>query len=191
LTTERKQWDVNAKYALFKQSKEKTGWPISVTYFVNAVVDSRGKENFVHFGDRLSFFSQLIVARKITDKLSAQVAPSVSHFNNVEGYVNSKGEIKNKMRNDHFAIAFAGRYRLTTKTEFLVNYDQPLTHHPTDNPHPNISFGLEMTTSSHTFQVYAGNYKGILPESNNFYNQNDYTKGQFLVGFNITRLWNF
>jgi len=191
LTTERKQWDVNAKYAFFHQSKTKDGWPVSISYFANAVMDSRSKDNFVNFGDRFSFFNQLIVARKVTDKLSLQVAPSLSHFNNVEGYVNSKGEIKNKMKNDHFAIAFSGRYRITTKTEVLVNYDQPLTHHLTDNPHPNISFGLEMTTSSHTFQVYAGNYKGILPQSNNFYNQNDYTKGQFLVGFNITRLWNF
>jgi len=48
-----------------------------------------------------------------------------------------------------------------------------------------------MNTSNHSFQVFAGNYNSILPQSNNVFNQNDFTKGQFLIGFNITRLWNF
>lgn len=73
----------------------------------------------------------------------------------------------------------------------VANYDQPLTQHPTNNPHPSICFGLEMTTSAHAFQIFAGNYNSILPQNNNMFNQNDYTKGQFLIGFNITRLWNF
>jgi hypothetical protein len=189
-TKERLQWDFNAKYAIVKQSKSK-GWPISITYFGNIVVDTRDKENFVEGTDRLSYFNQIIIARKITDKFSAQVSPSLSHFNNVEGYIDEEGKIQQKMKNDHFAIAFMGRYKLTEQMAFLVNYDQPLTEHPTNNPHPNISFGLEVVTSSHAFQVFAGNYQGIVPQSNNFYNQNDYTEGQFLIGFNITKLWNF
>jgi hypothetical protein len=72
-----------------------------------------------------------------------------------------------------------------------MNYDQPLTTHPIGNPHPNISFGLEMNTSGHAFEVFAGNYRYILPQNNNLFNQNDFTKGQFVIGFNITRLWNF
>ena len=95
------------------------------------------------------------------------------------------------MKNGHLAISVAGRYKVTQKTAIIVGYDQPLTQHTTNNPHPNISFGLETTTSSHAFQVFAGNYYGIVPQSNNVFNQNDYTKGQFLIGFNMTRLWNF
>ena len=59
------------------------------------------------------------------------------------------------------------------------------------NPHPNISFGLEMKSSGHDFEVFAGNYGSVLPQNNNLFNQNDYTKNQFLIGFNISRLWNF
>ena len=73
----------------------------------------------------------------------------------------------------------------------MVNYDQPLTQHPMDNPHPNISLGLDFKTSGHEFQLFAGNYGSILPQNNSLYNQNDFTKGQFLIGFNISRLWNF
>lgn len=189
-TKDRLQWDLNGKYAIIKQN-QKGGWPVSITWFGNVVVDTRGKENFVNNGDRLSYFNQLIIARKVTDKFSVQVAPSYSHYNNIDGYVDASGKIQPKMKNGHFAIAFMGKYRFTEKTSFMVNYDQPLTQHPMNNPHPNISFGLEMATSGHAFQVFAGNYHNIIPQSNNYFNENDFTKGQFLIGFNITRLWNF
>ncbi len=187
---DRLQWDLNGKYALIKQSKT-GGWPVSVTYFGNIVIDTGPKENFVTSGDRFSYFNQVLIARKISNKLSVQVAPSLSHYNNIPGYLDAAGKIQPTMKNNHFAVAFMGRYKITAKTGLLFNYDQPLTQHPMNNPHPNISFGLEMVTSSHQFQIFAGNYQGIIPQSNNFYNQNDYTKGQFCIGFNITRLWNF
>jgi hypothetical protein len=187
---DRLQWDLNGKYSLVKQGRD-GGWPISITYFGNVVVDTRPKSNFVTDGDRLSYFNQLMIARKITEKFSVQVAASLSHYNNIAGYTDSSGKIQPTMKNTHLAIAFMGRYKITAKTAILANYDQPLTQHAMNNPHPNISLGLEFVTSAHQFQLFAGNYQGIIPQSNNFFNQNDYTKGQFCIGFNITRLWNF
>jgi hypothetical protein len=189
-TKDRNQLDLNGKYAIIKQEKS-GGWPVSVTWFSNVVMDARTKENFVTDGDRFSYFHQLLIARKVTEKFSVQVAPSLSHYNNIDGYLDADGKIQPKMKNDHFAIAFMGRYKLTDKTNFMVNYDQPLTQHPMNNPHPNVSFGIELVTSGHAFQVFAGNYHNIIPQSNNFFNENDLTDGQFLIGFNITRLWNF
>jgi Membrane bound beta barrel domain (DUF5777) len=189
-TKDRLQLDLNGKYAIVQQNK-KGGWPVSITWFGNVVLDARPKENFVIYGDRFSYFNQLVIARKITEKLSVQVAPSLSHYNNIDGYLDDNGKIQRKMKNEHFAIAFMGRYKIRPKTSFLVNYDQPLTPHPLNNPHPNISFGLEMATSGHAFQVFAGNYQNIIPQSNNYFNKNDFTDGQFVIGFNITRLWNF
>lgn len=190
LTKERMQADFNAKYALLRQSSDGK-IPVSVSYFGNVVIDARDKSNFRESVHRFSYFNQLIVARKITERFSAQVGPSFSWFNNVEAYVNSKGEIKNKMHNYHLAISVSGRFKITEKSSIIAGYDQPLTQHPTNNPRPNICFGFETTTSAHSFQVFAGNYYGIVPQSNNMYNQNNYRDGQFLVGFNITRLWNF
>lgn len=189
ITKERMQVDMFAKYALLLQTPGII--PISVTYFGNVVIDARDKSNFRNSVDRFSYFNQLILARKISEKFSIQVAPSFSWFNNVEAYVDSKGAIREKMHNYHFAISVAGRYKISEKSAVTAGYDQPLTQHPTNNPHPNISLGFETTTSSHTFQVFAGNYYGIVPQSNNLFNQNDYTKGQFVIGFNITHLWNF
>lgn len=183
-------WDFNAKYALFKQTQDNS-MPVSVTLFGNMGIDTRKSSNFLNTVDRFSYFSQIMVARKITDKFSAQVSPSMTWFNNVEAYVDSKGEIQNKMNNAHFAIAFMGRYRISEKFGLIANYDQPLTQHPTNNPHPNIALGIEMTTSAHAFQVFMGNYNSIVPQYNNMYNANDYRDWEFVIGFNITRLWNF
>ncbi len=188
LTKEKKQVDVSAKYAILRQTED-NNVPISVTYFGNVVMDTRAPGNFRNSVDRFSYFNQLLIARKITDQFSAQVAPSFSWFNNVEAYVNSKGEIVPEMKNGHFAVSVLGRYKFSEKSSIVVNYDQPLTHHLTNNPHPNISVGFETTTDSHAFQIFCGNYSSIVPQYNNVYNQNDYTKGQFVIGFNITRLW--
>jgi len=184
-------WDFNAKYALVKQM-DIGGWPVSITYFGNIGLDSRKNTGlFVENGDRLSYYNQLIIARKITEKISIQVAPSLSHFNNVEAYRKSDGTINPKMNNDHLAVSFSGVYKISEKFHLIANYDQPLTQHLTNNPHPNICFGIESISSGHSFQIFAGNSNAIVPQYVNFYNQNDFQKGEFLIGFNITRRWNF
>jgi len=189
LTKELMQWDGNIKIAIFRQAV-RGGFPVSITYYGDIAISTLPKAgNFVNNLDRISYFNQLIIARKVTDRLSVQVSPSLSYFNNVEGYLSSEGTIKPKMNNYHFAIAFMGRYKVTSGMNVIVDYDQPLTQHPTNNPHPNISFGIELVTTTHTFQIFIGNYQSIIPQENNFYNQNDYTKGQFCIGFNITRKW--
>ncbi|MEO8148903.1 MAG: DUF5777 family beta-barrel protein [Bacteroidia bacterium] len=190
LCKERMIWDGDVSYAIMRQSK-KGSWPVSITYYGNVAVDSRDKENFVSTADRFSYFNQLMVARKITEKFSAQASVSLSYFNNVEGYYDAEGNISPKMHNEHLAMSFLGRYKLTETLAVIVDYDQPLTQHPMNNPHPNIAFGLDIGTSSHSFQIFAGNFSYITPQVNNMYNQIDYTKGQFLIGFNITRNWNF
>lgn len=190
LTKERMQIDLNVKYALLQQTTDNKV-PVSMSYFGNAVIDARDKSNFRESVHRLSYFNQLIVARKFTDKFSAQVAPSFSWFNNVEAYIDKDGSIQNKMKNGHFAVSVLGRYKVTEGSAIIAGYDQPLTQHYMNNPHPNICFGFETVTSSHAFQVFFGNYYGIVPQSNNVLNKLDFRDGQYVIGFNITRLWNF
>lgn len=178
--------DFNAKYSLMKQRK---GWssPLSVTYFGNMVLDSRKEAvrgEAYHETDRLSYFHQLLIARKVNDWLSLQVAPSLSHYNLVD-------ETK---KNDHYAIAFSAQLKVTPVLAILAAVDQPITAHDRRNPNPNLSLGLQMSTSSHSFQIFIGNFNSIIPQENNYFNNRNYEDGfkeNFLLGFNITRLWNF
>jgi hypothetical protein len=189
ITKERAQLDLNAKYALLHETPGTM--PVSVTLFGEMAIDTRNKRNFRYGVDRLSYFGQLMIAKKLTERFSVQVSPTISWFNNVEAYVDSKGIIQSKMHNYHFGFSTIGRYRITDKSAVTVGYDQPLTQHVSNNPEPNISFGFETNTSSHSFQVFAGTYYSIVPQRNNMFNENDYRKSQFVIGFNIIRLWNF
>ncbi|MGZ3750810.1 MAG: DUF5777 family beta-barrel protein [Mucilaginibacter sp.] len=192
-TNENMVVDWNLKYAILKQTKDGS-MPISVTYYGNAAMDTRKRDNttlFVSTSDRFSFFNQIIIARKISEKFSLQVSPSLSHFNNLEGYLDASGKVQPKWKNDNITLSAGGRYKISDATAIIVNYDQPITQNPTSNPHPNISFGIEMKTSGHDFEIFFGNYGSLIPQNNAVFNQNDFTKRQFLIGFNISRLWNF
>ncbi|HSB94747.1 MAG TPA: DUF5777 family beta-barrel protein [Flavitalea sp.] len=190
LTKNKMLWDFNAKYSIIEQMSEGR-WPISVTYYGNAAVDTRSGDFFVHRTDRYSYYNSLIFARKFNEKFSAQVAPNISHTNVVNGYYSEPGKVSPERKHNHFAIALSGRYKIKESMAIIANYDQPLTKHKSGNPSPNISLGIDVTTSAHSFQFFFGNYYFLSPQQNNMYNQNDFTEGQFLLGFNITRLWNY
>jgi hypothetical protein len=181
-------WDFDGKYALMKQS-EHGGFPLSITIYGDMAVDTRNKSNFVSGLDRLSYFGQLMIARKFHDRFSLQIAAEISYFNNVPGYINAEGGVSPAMYNYLFSLSAMGRIKCTDKISVLLGYDQPVTQQISQNPHPNLSAGLEFTTNGHVFQITFGNYQAIIPQINEFYNQNDYTKGQFCLGFNVLRLW--
>lgn len=187
-TKENNMIDLNGKYAIFRQGRS-GGSPVSVTYLLNLGIDAKGRGNsrneFEEGVDRLSYFHQLMVARKITDAFSLQASGSLSWFNYKE-FVNENGFLSAD-GNAHLAAAILGRYKITSVLGLIANVDLPLTNQEFVDNKPNISFGLEMVSSSHAFQIFLGNYKSILPQYNNSFNSNN----DFLIGFNITRLWNF
>jgi Membrane bound beta barrel domain (DUF5777) len=210
-------WDGSLKYSIITQTKGK--YPVSVSYYVNAAYNTKkdpNKDVYRYSSDRLSYFHQLLIARKVTEKLSIQVAPSLSHHNAVNGYLtklnDSTLKINRSMEFEHFAVAFSARYKITNVTSLMINYDQPITKHATMNPHPSLSFGVEMNTSSHSFQLFFTNFYFLNPAINNMYNTNNpfsyndktitddpatsinesiVKGGRYLIGFNITRLWNY
>ncbi|MBE0423341.1 MAG: hypothetical protein IBX66_05330 [Lutibacter sp.] len=168
------------KAALLRQTRSNS-MPVSVTYYGNFTIDARPESVFNLVQDRYSFFNQVIIAKRFTPNISLQVAPSISHFNAVEP----------GMQNDMFAIAFGGRVKISPNTAIIADYSQPLTKFKQGNPHPGISIGAEFATSGHAFQVFLTNYSGIVPQQNYMKNQNDFFKSEFLIGFNITRNYNF
>lgn len=210
-------WDGSLKYSIFTQTKGK--YPVSLTYYVNAAYNTKKDPNhdiYRYYSDRISYFHQLIIARKVAEKFSVQVAPSLSHHNVVNGYFtklnDSTLKINPSMKFDHFAVALSARYKLTEVTSVMFNYDQPITKHPMNNPNPSLSLGLEFNTSGHSFQLFFTNFYYLNPAINNMYNTNSpfgYTDhstddpttpvdestkvsgNKFLIGFNITRLWNY
>jgi hypothetical protein len=197
-------WDGSAKYAIYKQTKD---FPVSISYYGNVAVKTvENPDNvlFTYNSERWSFFNEVMVARKINDKLSVQLAFTMSHQNSVPGYYTKSDTSTVVFKEEKFnmyALGLCLRYKLTEGTSFIFDLDQPLTAFALNNPHPNFAFGFEFNTSGHSFQLFAGNYTLLNPQQNSLKNANNpfgYTEngvkvpgGQFQVGFNITRLWNF
>jgi hypothetical protein len=185
-TKDYKLQDIQWKYLILQQTEDNK-MPVSVSYFGNIVADLQKEEVFgpadsykdIH---RISYFSQLIVARKINEMFSVQVAPSLAYFNSVPQYTDSTG-----YKNLNLGISAGARANLFGAHSLLFEYDQLLTKQDLDvQPKPNLSLGWEINTGTHTFQIFVANYSQIINQRNLLYNTNDFTKGDYLVGFNIT-----
>ena len=169
--------DFMLKTALLRQTVNNK-MPISITYYGNWSISALPKENFYHTSDRWSFFNQLIIAKKFSKAISLQLAPSYSHYNVVEA----------GMYNDLFALEFGGRAKVTSDMSILLDVNQPITSQKSI-PKSGFSTGVEFSTVSHTFQIFISNYRGIINQQSNMFNQNEFFDGEFAIGFNISRTW--
>ena len=169
--------DFCLKTALLKQTVDGK-MPVSITYYGNATVSALPKENFYHTSDRWSFFNQIIIAKRFSKMFSLQLAPSYSHYNVVDA----------PMSNDLFAIQFGGRAKVTSTMSILLDVNQPITSQE-NVPKSGFSVGTEFSTVGHTFQIFVSNYRGIINQQSNMFNQNDFFEGDFAIGFNISRTW--
>ena len=154
--------------------------PVSLSYYGNMVIDARSKDNFgpedqYKFTHRLSYLTQAIASLK-TGAVSFQVIPSFAYFNAVQ----------NGYNNLNFGLSFGMRAQVIRMSSIVVEYDQPLTQHEALEVYPNLSFGIEVGTSTHSFRIFAGNYQNIVKQYNLFYNTNNPWDGNFRFGFNIS-----
>ena len=189
--------DLNWKYAILRQTTDNS-MPISLSYFGNMVLDARpdgsfGPEESYRFIHRLSYFTQFIIARKFNDKLSLQVAPSAIYFNSVPHYTPyNDADYTIGCDNFNIGLHLGGRYRVRHNHAIMLEYDQLLTQNKglkerrdELKPKPNLTFGYEIGTPTHAFQLFVTNFTNVINQYNFLYNQNDFTDGKYLFGFNI------
>lgn len=188
-TKDYKLQDLNWKYLILQQTEDNS-MPVSLSYFGNIVIDARKDENFgptdrYKFIHRISYFNQLIVARKFNDVFSMQIAPSVIYFNSVPQYSN-----ESYYKNLNFGLSAGAKATVVGSHSVILEYDQLITKQHLDDtktgPKPNLALGWEIGTATHTFQVFVANYSQIINQRNLLFNTNDFTKGEYLFGFNIS-----
>jgi Membrane bound beta barrel domain (DUF5777) len=184
-TKDYKLQDIQWKYLILQQTEDNS-MPVSLSYFGNIVADLRKEEEFgpaesfrqIH---RLSYFTELIVAHKINNMFSVQIAPSLTYFNSVPTNADSTG-----YKNLNLGISAGARANLFGSHSLIVEYDQLLTKQDLDvQPKPNFSLGWEIGTATHSFQIFAANYNQIINQRNLVFNTVDFKKADFLIGFNI------
>lgn len=106
-------FDGYLKYKLVRQ-KEEGGAPLSITLFQNSSYNSNAFPGVSSsFSDRLSFTSQLLIAKKFSSDFSAQLAPTFIH----RGNVSAGGPAQN-----HFALGIGARFKLTPHLSLVSEY---------------------------------------------------------------------
>jgi hypothetical protein len=185
-TKDYKLQDIQWKYLILQQTEDNS-MPVSLSYYGNIIADLRNDNAFgpaesyktIH---RFSYLTQFIVARKINEKFSVQLAPSLCYLNSVPSFSDSTG-----YKNLNFELSAGARANLFGNHSLILEYDQLLTKQDlAEQPKPNLALGWEIGTATHTFQVFVTNYSQIINQYNMLFNSNDFTKGEYLFGFNIT-----
>lgn len=195
--------DLQIKYTFLHQRK--SGFPLTISVYGDYALNAMEKDFFgagYKFADRFSFYHEFLFARRFCNYFSAQLGLSYTHFNKVDRTVDSTA------MNDAIAFSLLARFKVSPQSSIVLSYQQPVIvnydpafivrypNHwlevPKDNaPYPNISLGWEVSTSTHAFHLYLSAAQGIIPSEMVMHNENNFFNGFILIGFNLTRLWNF
>lgn len=180
-STFQKTYEASIKGKLFLQ-KSDNSVPVSVTYY--GVIMANGlrwqepdRENL--FSSRLSYVNQLIVTRKINDRTSLAVVPSLIHRNLVD--ITSKSH-------DQWTLGLGGRHKLTHRVSinseyhFLVNgLDEATTN--------SLSLGVDIETGGHVFQLHITNSQGMFERAFLTETTGRWLDGDLFFGFNLSRVF--
>jgi len=174
-----KIYEASAKYRLMRQ--QDNGFPFTIVAFNSVLINtSYEKENLpkLEFKDRLGYTIQLLVSKKLSPKLSLEIAPTFFHDN----FVAYK-----EQHNTQYAIGFGGRQKLGKRWSVNVDYGWHLNRakgSPFKNP---LSIGVDLETGGHVFQMHFSNAQAM--NTNTFLGQatGDWSDGNIYFGFNLSR----
>lgn len=179
-----KLYDARFKANLLRQTKDNR-IPVEVALAGNAGITTL--RNGFDLADRLSYFASLLVARKVTDRLSVQVAPMVSHFNTVFIERDANDEVVEE-KNDHVALGLAGRYVLSRRLAVLAEY-LPVLGSRSDGTRDAFSVGLDLETGGHVFQLFFTSSPWLTEQHALARNADEFFAGDVRFGFNVNRVF--
>jgi len=174
--------NLELKYALLHQTSNGSS-PLAIT-----LVGESGVRPYGSFGDvssRMSYFAQAIFARRFSQDLSLQIAPS---------YVRNNTPIPAGNEQDFAALSGTARIKVSKHMGVIIDYAHSFSSfasNSADFSDP-LGVGLEIETGGHVFTMNVTNSRAI-NEINYLSNgQNTaYGIGQYRIGFTISRMFDF
>jgi hypothetical protein len=186
-STYEKTADAFGKVSILRQRSGVENMPIQLSYMASTEVIGLNTNPAMqqNFTSRMSFINQILIARKFNESLSLQLTPTYIHRNIVPTEVE---------RNDLFAMGIGGRYKLTKRVSFNVEYyyvyranssSLPITYY---NP---LSVGIDIETGGHVFQIMLTN--SVAMREGGFIGKTtgSWTDAGIHLGFNISRVFSF
>jgi len=171
------------KYAALHQTNDDSS-PLAISLIGQAGV--RPYNTYSSFGDRWSYFGQAIFARKFSHSFSFQVAPSILYNNLPEP--NEPGN-----ENAIFSLSATASLKVTKLMSLVVDYAHPFSSFRNNNTgfSDPLGVGMQVVTGGHVFTLNVTNSRAV-NEMNYLSNTtSDYGRGQYRVGFTISRMFDF
>ena len=178
-----KTYDASLKYRLVTQNDD---FPVTVVGYSQTAINTLLEEALilrpVDFSDRVSFTQQLLISKKVSDRLSLQLMPTYFY----EGYT-----AYDPQDNSQFALGFGGRYKLSKRLSLNLDYGWHLNRasgSPFVNP---LSIGVDIETGGHVFQLHFTNAQPTFESGFLGNATGDWGEGDIYFGFNLSRVFNF
>jgi len=182
-STFEKTFDGFLKYKLLRQSTGKISMPVTLTLFTSGnlkTLESADPMKEYSFSNRMAYSYQLLIARKFSPKLSLQLSPTYIHKNLVTSRID---------QNDVMAVGAGGRYKITQRFSVNMEYYYLLPGQSADDNNNSLSFGLDIETGGHIFQLLLTNSRAIFERSFITETSGNWMEGDIHFGFNITRVF--
>jgi hypothetical protein len=170
--------------------------PVSITFYGNIGFSTMSteklyagvvpiKKNEFH---RLQYCSQLLIARKINEEISLQMMPTYVYRNFIKLDVNTKNFAEDK--NGLFSMGFAARLKLSKKATFVFDYFYNASAFQNKNPlgyFNAFGVGMEVRVRGRVFNFNFTNSDAILESNFMPYTRSTWLRGQFKLGFNVSK----
>lgn len=173
-----KMYETGLKYRVARQN---ANFPVDIVgYSVIDINTFLEKDQYpgLEFKNRLTYIQQLLVSRKINEKLSLELVPSFLHKNLYNPAIENDNQ---------FSVGGGGRYKITKRLsvnlEYMHNFDTPGFF---ENP---LSVGLDVETGGHVFQLIFTNSQSMTESGYLTNASGNWGKGDFFFGFNLYRVF--
>lgn len=178
-----KTYDGSIKWKALQQAKGKIPITASLYGLVTHTTLKYPDKPYINSKYRTAYVGQLLLARKFSSSLSLQLSPTWIHFNLVP---------TRQDQNDLFALGIGGRMKITKRTSFNAEYNYlPTSQVSSTNVHHSVSFGFDIETGGHVFQLVFTNSEGMTAPYYLAKTPGSWGDGDIFFGFNISRAFSF
>ncbi len=176
-----KIYDGFAKIKIARQSSGQKPFPVTITLLEGIAYKSlkwlTDNDEYPTTA-RLFYTHELLISRKMNEKISVQLVPVIVHRNMVKF---------KKEQNTVPAIGLGGRYKITNRFTFSGEYYYLFPGKTADDFDNSLALGFEIETGGHVFQLNFSNSSGMteklfIPETTG-----SWLDGDIHFGFNIIR----
>ena len=167
----------------FRLTSQSDNFPMNIVGYTMVNINSElSKERYPHmlFEDRLSYASQVLLSRRINNKLSVELAPT---------YVRQNLVLEKFQDHDQYALGFGGRFKLNKRLSFNLDYVYNFSRAEASVYNNPLTIGMDIETGGHVFQLLFSNAQSTNEPGFISNAEGDWTTGDIFFGFNIVRVF--